>query len=92
MIRLFVVSAFVFRALCAKEDYHIDHASLGIYAIDLNTGKVLIDVDSDKSFIPASSLKVFTTAAALYFLPSGYHETTIEYDGEVQNRTFGIGG
>lgn len=62
------------------------HAMTSIYAIDQRTGTVLIDEHSDLSVVPASTMKVVTTAAALFILrPETRFETALEYDGTIEN-------
>lgn len=64
-----------------------EHASISLYAVHMPSGKVLIDEDSDKSLSPSSSLKIFTTAAALHLLgPKAHFETTLEYDGSIDEK------
>ena len=58
------------------------HASLGLYAVNLTKGQVVVDYDGSRSMVPASTLKVLTTAAALELLgPSFCFKTTIQHDG-----------
>ena len=58
------------------------HASVGVYAIQMKTGEVLLDHDSDKSLTPGSCMKLVTTGAALHLLgPLNKFETHLEYDG-----------
>lgn len=64
----------------------LDHAIVSIYAIQTETGKVLIDQNSDISMVPASCMKVVTTAAALHLLgPEKRFETCLEYDGFIDD-------
>jgi len=68
----------------AQEDYQIEHALVGAYAVNMRTGKVLIDQNSEMSLMPGSCLKLVTTAAALELLgPKMRFETKLEYDGKV---------
>lgn len=58
------------------------HATVGVYAIHMKTGEVLLDHNSDKSLIPGSCIKIVTTGAALHLLgPENRFETNLEYDG-----------
>ena len=58
------------------------HASLGLYAVNLTKGEVVVDYDGSRSMVPASTLKVLTTAAALELLgPSFCFKTTTQHDG-----------
>lgn len=66
-----------------------DHAIMSIYAVQSDTGEVLMDSNSDLSLMPASCMKIVTTAAALHLLGEDYRfETHLEYDGVIdQNKT-----
>ncbi len=66
-----------------------DHATMSIYAVQSDTGEVLIDKRSDLSLMPASCMKIVTTAAALHLLGEEYRfETHLEYDGVIdENKT-----
>lgn len=69
---------------CGEEIGSLQHATVGIYVVDNNTGKVLLDKDSDRSLIPSSCMKVITTAAALHVLgPDFRFKTELQYDGWV---------
>jgi serine-type D-Ala-D-Ala carboxypeptidase/endopeptidase (penicillin-binding protein 4) len=58
------------------KDTAIKGASVGIYAKNLNTGKVLYRRGADKLFIPASTNKIITGAAALEILGPKYRFKT----------------
>lgn len=63
-----------------------DHAIVGIYAVQSDTGEVLIDKNSELSLIPSSCLKIVTTSAALHLLGAEYRfETDLEYDGFIDD-------
>lgn len=65
-----------------EELYDLDHAIVGIYAVQSDTGEVIIDKNSDLSLMPASCMKIVTTSAALHLLGEEYRfETRLEYDG-----------
>ena len=65
-----------------KDTLSLEHAILGVYAIQSSTGKVLIEKNSELSLIPASCMKIVTTGAALHILGPEYRfETRLEYDG-----------
>lgn len=58
---------------------------VSIYAVDRESGKVVIDEQSDVGMTPASCIKVLTTGAALHVLGEKYcFTTTLEYDGEIK--------
>lgn len=44
---------------------NLGHASVGLYAIDVQTGEVLIKLNPNDPLIPASNMKLLTTASAL---------------------------
>jgi serine-type D-Ala-D-Ala carboxypeptidase/endopeptidase (penicillin-binding protein 4) len=67
------------------EDPDLKHAGLGICVIDVESGKVIAQHDKDQSLIPASSLKVVTTATALFKLGEGFRfKTELQYDGKLE--------
>jgi serine-type D-Ala-D-Ala carboxypeptidase/endopeptidase (penicillin-binding protein 4) len=59
-------------------------ASVGISIISISTNKPLFKLNSDKSFVVASNMKLFTTAAALYYLgPNFRYKTKVCYRGKI---------
>lgn len=63
-------------------------ANWGVVIRSLKTGEYLYLKDEDKLFTPASNLKLFTTAAGLSLLGSGYRYVTNFYaDGEINYST-----
>jgi serine-type D-Ala-D-Ala carboxypeptidase/endopeptidase (penicillin-binding protein 4) len=68
--------------------FAVDHEMIGVYAVNMKTGEVLIDENSEKSLIPASCMKVVTTGAALHLLdPLSQFQTDLEYDGSIEQGT-----
>lgn len=68
----------------SNDPYSIQHAIVSIYAMQADTGRVLIDKNSDLSLIPSSCMKIATTGAALHLLgPENRFETHLEYDGGI---------
>ncbi len=68
------------------EDEKLKNASIGFYAIELETGKVIAEYNPDMSLIPASILKLVTTATALEVLGENFRfKTTIQYNGEIDS-------
>ncbi len=64
----------------------IEHAVVGIYAVNSSTGKVVAEKNSDLSLMPASCMKIVTTAAALHILGANSRfETHLEYDGVIDS-------
>ncbi len=61
----------------------LDEATIGILAVDLDSGEVLIDYDADELLAPASVNKLFTVATALWRLgPAFAWQTPLAYTGE----------
>ncbi len=61
-------------------------AQAGIHISELESGKVLFELNSDKRMIPASVLKLVTSAAALEVLGPEYRfRTRIGYTGRIEN-------
>ncbi len=54
----------------------LPHATIGILVKDVKTGEVIYRKNADKLLSPASSVKLFTAAAALYHLKPNYHFLT----------------
>ncbi len=64
------------------EEPDLPSAIWGIYALDLQTGRVVYSRNGDKNLIPASNLKLFTTATALDALGPDYrYVTRLYFDG-----------
>ncbi len=62
----------------------MQHGSISVSVIDIESGKLLASVNPYRSLTPASSLKVVTTATALAVLGKDYRfKTSLEYDGEI---------
>lgn len=60
-----------------------EDATVGVSAIEVGSGRVLIDVAGGDRFIPASNMKVLTVGAAMSYLGPDYvFRTTVEHDGE----------
>jgi serine-type D-Ala-D-Ala carboxypeptidase/endopeptidase (penicillin-binding protein 4) len=61
-------------------------AQVGVYISEMETGKILYELNSDKMMIPASVLKLVTSAAALEILGPDYRfRTRIGYSGRIEN-------
>nr|WP_284498380.1 D-alanyl-D-alanine carboxypeptidase/D-alanyl-D-alanine-endopeptidase [Legionella maioricensis] len=54
----------------------LPHATIGIVVKDAKTGEVIYRQNSDKLLSPASNVKLFTAAAALYHLEPNHHFLT----------------
>ena len=64
---------------------HVDPTALvGVKVVSLDEGVVLYERNAQCRFVPASSLKLFTAAAALEHLGEGYcFETAVRVDGRI---------
>jgi len=68
--------------MAADED--LKNASIGFYALDLDSNKVIARLEANKSLVPASAMKLVSTATALELLgPGKRFSTTIKYSGEI---------
>ncbi len=64
----------------------LESASIGIYAIDVTSKKVVMEYNSNKLLTPASTTKLFSTALALDVLGGDYRpQTSIYYNGKIEN-------
>jgi D-alanyl-D-alanine carboxypeptidase/D-alanyl-D-alanine-endopeptidase (penicillin-binding protein 4) len=78
--------------LFSEEILSIDHAMVGIYAVNMETSEVILNQNSDLSFMPASCMKLITTAAALHILGSATRfETNLQYDGIINSEKTLVG-
>lgn len=88
-IHLLLAVSFAFSSFCLadfpKEMQQImdqpkyEHAIWGLYAKDLETGKVLFDLNANKLFSPASTTKLFSVAALLQAFGDDYRFKTPVY-------------
>ena len=63
------------------------HAHWGILVSDLKSGAVIYELNADKLFAPASTTKLYSTAAALHYLGADYRfQTPIYRRGDVDSR------
>jgi len=68
------------------------NALIGVSVFSIETGEFLYRKNDSKNFIPASTLKLFTTAAALEYLGPDFQYTTSLYlDGKVQSNNEFVG-
>ncbi len=71
--------------LSLAKDPKLDRAHLGLFVKNLTSGAVLLDMNSERLFIPASTLKLFTTAAAISLLGPEYtYQTPLLLHGAVE--------
>lgn len=62
------------------------HSTWGIYVKDSKTGAALLDLNSHQLFLPASTTKLFSTAALLNAYGDHYRfKTPVYVQGEIQN-------
>jgi D-alanyl-D-alanine carboxypeptidase/D-alanyl-D-alanine-endopeptidase (penicillin-binding protein 4) len=63
-----------------------EHAFWGLYVKDLQTDKILYDINSNKLFSPASTTKLFSVGALLHtFGPDHRFKTPVYAAGEISN-------
>ena len=88
---LLTVTAFAQNAIQNKTNQLVQsevmkHGQLGVYVMEVNSGKVLASSEANKSLIPASTLKAIVTASALKMLGANYQfKTELQYDGVISN-------
>lgn len=74
-------------------DPDLKYGSWSLCVITADSGKAIAEVNADKSLIPASTLKIFTTGAALKLLGTDFRfETTLETDGSYDSLTGTVNG
>lgn len=100
-MRIFLVIAFVFVSLSGfsqttkdvrlalqrmMADKDLKNASIGFYALDLDSNKVIGGLAPNRSLVPASTMKLVTTATALEMLgPNKRFPTRIKYTGTIDS-------
>lgn len=68
----------------------LPHATVGIHVIDAESNAVIYSQHSDKRLVPASGMKLFTAAAALYYFgPKHQFETRLSEHNNNIYLTFG---
>jgi len=71
-----------------KTDPKLKNASISFVAIDIDSGKVIAQLNPDLSVSPASTLKLFSTATVLELYGDTYrYETQLQYDGTIDKAT-----
>lgn len=67
-------------------DTELQNSSISFYAVDLNTNKVIGEINPDLLLSPASTMKIFTTAAAIEnFGPEFTFSTKIGFNGFIKD-------
>lgn len=70
--------------ILASRDFN--HANIGVSVVSAESGEVLYRMNDERMFVPASTLKLFTTAAALESLGKDFRYSTRLYlDGNVSS-------
>jgi D-alanyl-D-alanine carboxypeptidase/D-alanyl-D-alanine-endopeptidase (penicillin-binding protein 4) len=74
-------------------DDAIKNGSWSLYAMAIDDGREIAAVNADKSLIPASTLKLFTTGAALKLFGADFRfKTYLETDGTFDSTTSTLNG
>ena len=73
-------------AISIPQMTNLKHGQWGVYVINTESNKVLLDINGEKSLAPASNLKLLTSAVALSLLgESRTFNTYLEYSGSIDN-------
>src|SRR5437868_1431242 len=68
-----------------QQDPQFKHATLSIYVVDGNSGKLLLEKNAQQGLATASCLKVVTSASAFEMLGKDYrYKTRIHLYGNIQ--------
>jgi D-alanyl-D-alanine carboxypeptidase/D-alanyl-D-alanine-endopeptidase (penicillin-binding protein 4) len=71
-----------------SKDPLLRHASISYCILDASNDSLIAGRNLDLSLVPASTMKLFTTAAALEILgPGTRFKTTLQYEGTITGRT-----
>ncbi|MCU0436077.1 MAG: D-alanyl-D-alanine carboxypeptidase/D-alanyl-D-alanine-endopeptidase [Bacteroidia bacterium] len=74
-------------------DADLKTGSWTLYAITADSGKVIAEVNAGKVHTPASTLKIFTTAAAISMLGADFrYETVLEHTGSFDTASGKVNG
>jgi len=87
LILIILLASELFMTCLFSEDIcSLDHAIVGIYAVESSSGDILVEKNSDLSLMPSSCMKIVTTGAALHILGADRRfETVLEYDGVIDS-------
>jgi serine-type D-Ala-D-Ala carboxypeptidase/endopeptidase (penicillin-binding protein 4) len=70
-----------------NQDSTLRNASFAYLIYDATADSIIAERNPDLSLVPASTIKLFTTAAALEILgPGANYRTRLAYDGVIENR------
>lgn len=68
------------------DDEQMKHAMMSLYVVDSKTGNIVYNLNEQTGLAPASTQKIFTSAAAFDLLGNDYsYKTEIGYDGKIEN-------
>jgi serine-type D-Ala-D-Ala carboxypeptidase/endopeptidase (penicillin-binding protein 4) len=71
-----------------QNDPQLRNAGISFYAIDVQTGEVIGELNQDMGLKPASTMKLITSATALEVIGATHRfETTLQYDGYIDTIT-----
>jgi D-alanyl-D-alanine carboxypeptidase/D-alanyl-D-alanine-endopeptidase (penicillin-binding protein 4) len=69
-----------------EADARVQHGIISLYVADAQTGKTVYEHNAQIGLAPASTQKLFTSAASFELLGSDYrYKTIIGYDGKIEN-------
>src|SRR5687768_7835273 len=69
-----------------EADAQVRHGIISLYVADAQTGKSVYEHNAQIGMAPASTQKIFTSAAAFELLGSTYrYRTVVGYDGKIEN-------
>jgi len=76
-----------------KVDDEMKNASISFYAIDTKTKEIIAEYNKNMTVLPASTQKIFSTAAALEILGKNYRfKTRLQYSGKINANTKTLNG
>lgn len=68
-----------------EADAQVQHGIISLYVADVQTGKTVYEHNAQIGLAPASTQKLFTSAAAFELLGSDYrYKTVVGYDGNIE--------
>lgn len=71
-----------------EADAQVQHGIISLYVADAQTGKTVYEHNAQIGLAPASTQKLFTSAAAFELLGSDYrYKTVVGYNGNIENGT-----
>lgn len=68
------------------ENEHLQHASIGVHIVDVDTREVIASYDAQRAFVPASVAKVVTAASVMKCYDDSMRwYTQVDYTGHIDN-------